>query len=122
MYNGTSWASKTAPTTQNHAAGSGVFLATDSTNMWMFLLDSASNNPVQYNKYTVGSDSWGGWTQLEAAGGAARNYISGNPTVSNNQIGVIYTVVNGSNFDIAVSALSLAAAGLSVGRFGGFSV
>jgi hypothetical protein len=110
-FDGTSW---TTPTNgvpnQNHKAGSGLFAATNGTDLYLFLLDSATNNPVQYCKASGvngTTPTWGAWTQLEAAGSAARNYISGYPVVANNQIGVIFTVVNGSNFDIAVSALSL---------------
>lgn len=112
MYDGTNWGSKTAPPNQNHKAGSGLFAAplADATAFYLFLLDSTGNQAVQYCKYTVAGDSWGSWTQLEAAGSTARNYVSGYPAVGNNQIGVVFTAVNGSNFDILVSALSLTAA------------
>lgn len=107
MFNGSTWAAKTAPPNQNHLAGSGIFLATDGTNMWMFVLDSGVGNPVMYCKYTVGSDSWGTWTQLDPGSGGTLGYISGCPVVGNNQIGVIYTSTNGPNFDILVAALTL---------------
>ena len=95
---------------QNHLAGSGLFACPDgSGNFYLFVLDSASNIPVQYVKCSGAggaTPTWGSWTQLTGAGGTARNYISGCPAVGNNQVGVIFTAVNGSNYDVAVSALS----------------
>lgn len=111
LYSGSAWLSKTNPPDHNHLAGSGIFMATNGTNMWIFVLDSASNQPIQWNQYTVGTNSWGAWIQLEAAGSTARNAIGGSPVVGNNQIGVVFTAVNGSNFDINVSALSLGGGG-----------
>lgn len=112
VYDGTSWTAKTAPPTQSHKAASGLFAVPlpDATAFYLFLLDSVSNQPVQYCKYTVAGDSWGSWTQLESAGATARNFISGCPVIGNNQIGIIWTAVNAGNFDIQVSALALSAA------------
>lgn len=110
MYSGTAWASKTAPPSMTgHKAGSGMFAATNGTDLWLFILDSTGNNAVLYCKYTVASNTWGSWTTLEAAGSTARNYVSGYPVVGNNQAGVIFTAVNGSNFDVVVTALILGA-------------
>jgi len=90
-------------------AGAGLFAATDGANLWLFVMDTTTNNGIYYVKGSTasGTISFGSWTLLEAAGSTARNFISGNPVVSNNQIGVIYTAVNGANFDIVASALAL---------------
>lgn len=117
MFNGSSWSSKTAPPTQRHKAGSGIFLATDGTDMWMFVLDSVGFNDLVYCKYSVNGDSWGSWTVLEAAGSAFRNYLSGCPYTTRgplNQIGVVWTEVNGSNFDIKGAYLNTATLPASV--------
>ncbi len=107
MYSG-SWSSKAAPPTQSHLAGSGIFLATDNADsVWMVIIDS-TGNAIKWNKYSISKDSWGTWSTL-ATSVAAIGYVSGCPIVSNNQVAVIYTVVNGSNYDIVLSSLSAAA-------------
>jgi hypothetical protein len=108
LYNGSTWSTpaNTVPN-QNHTAGSGLFATTDGTSLWLFVLDTAAGNPVKYCQYTLSSGTWGSWTILESASTNTRNFISGNPAVSNSQIGVIWTETNGSNFDIVVSALSI---------------
>jgi hypothetical protein len=92
-----SWATGTAPGTQTSLAGGGIGLSTDGTNLWMFVIDSASGNPIQYNKFN--GTSWGGWNTLESSS-QTRNNISVWPLVSSNTIGISWTQTNGSNFDI----------------------
>ncbi len=105
----TTWTHKTDPATQNTVAASGIFLATDNTDFWLFIIDSDAANTLRYNKYTVATDSWGGWTAFETTT-QTRNWISGYQLVSTNQIAVIWSQTNGSNFDIVVEALSLGGA------------
>jgi hypothetical protein len=105
MWTGSAWVVKTAPPTQTVLGGSGIFLATDGTNLWAFVLDSATNQPVRVNKYTVATDTWGVWTQQEAAGASTRGMISGCPYAGNGQIGILFTQTNGSNIDIGLSVL-----------------
>lgn len=111
-FDGSSWSSKTAPGTQAHRAGSGIFLAQNGTDMWMFVIDSGDGS-IKYNKYTVATDSWGGWLTALSLEINARNCISGFPGVGNNQIGVIYTEANGSNFDLNVVGLSIASSAVA---------
>lgn len=110
VYDGSNWSTPAnGVPNQNHQAASGMFAASDGTDLYLFVLDSASNQPVQYCKASNAngaSPSWGSWTQLEGAGSTARSAISGFPVVGNHQIGVIFTAVNGSNFDIVVTALT----------------
>lgn len=110
----TTWSTPTnGVPNQNHLAGSGMFAASDGTDLYLFVLDSTGNQAVAYIKCTganATTPTWGSWTNLEAAGSTARNFISGCPVVGNNQIGVIFTAVNGSNFDLVVTALSLVTA------------
>jgi hypothetical protein len=115
-FDGTSWSTPTSavPTYNVGAsvikAGAGLVAVTDGGDLWLVVLDNGSNNPIYYCKCTGASGttpSWGAWTQLEAAGSTPRNSLSGHPVVGNNLVGVIYTVVNGSNFDVAVSALNV---------------
>ncbi len=118
VFNGTSWATPAnGVPNQASLAGGGIFAASDGASLWLFVLDSATNNPIQYCKASSANGTtptWGTWTQLETAGTTARSSISGCVVVNNNQIGVIFTAVNGSNFDIMVTALSTVALSASV--------
>jgi len=111
-YNGTSWAAgNTIPATglTGHKAASGVFLATDGTSVWCFILDTDANNSVRYLKWT--SSAWdASWSTLSVSDTVAKNNISGWDTVSNNMIGVIWTENASTPFAIMGSQLSLTAA------------
>jgi hypothetical protein len=105
-YNGTSWATGQAVPNLTLAANSGIFLATDGTDLWALAIDSSKN--VQYIKWTAATPAWGSWAQLDAGGASARSYITGFPAVVNNTIGVAWTQANGTNFDIVGATLALA--------------
>lgn len=85
-------------------AAAGIFMATDGVSVWMFVIGSDAANTISYNKWTSGS-GWSGWTTFESSS-KTRNFISGYPNVVNNQIGVVWTETNGSNFDVAFETLS----------------
>jgi hypothetical protein len=111
MYDGSSWSTPVSTIPVGvHLAGSGLFAASDGTNLWLFVMDSATGQVIRYVKGsnangTISFDA--SWTVFKQAGNAARNFISGCPTVGNNQVGVIYTVANGTNFDIVAASLDV---------------
>ena len=106
--NGTTFSTGTAPPNQTSLAGGGIGLATDGTNLWTFVIDSAAGNPVQYIKWD--GTSWdASWTTLESSS-ATRTALSVYPAVSNSSIGVSWTQTNGSNNDVYGEVLSLGGA------------
>jgi len=72
--------------------------------MWLFIIDSDAANTVRYCKYIVSTNAWGSWTALETSS-QTRNYISGYSNMSANTIAVIWSQVNGGNFDYVVEGL-----------------
>lgn len=108
-WNGTNWTSVAGATIPNQTSLStaGHFMATDGTDAWLFVIDSAAGNAALYIKWTASGNTWGTWTTLEASS-ATRGFISGYPSVVSNTIAVIWSQTNGSNFDIVVTSLSLA--------------
>lgn len=105
IFNGTSWsAGASIPAVASLVATSGIFLATDGTKVWAFVIDGSNN--IQYVTYSGGAWS-GSWTTLDAGGANGRSSLSGCQTVSNNAIGLIWTEANGANFNIAGTTLSL---------------
>lgn len=103
-WNGTSWGAGATITAQAFKAGAGLHLATDGTSVWLFIIDSDSANTVRYAKFS--GSTWGSWTALESTT-ATRNFISGYKQVSNNQVGVIYTQTDGTNFDVYVTRVAV---------------
>lgn len=122
-FNGTNWTtvSGASITNQNSVAGSGPFLCTDGTDVWLFIIDSDSANTVRYVKWTASGNTWGTWTALETSS-QTRNYLSGYPLVVSNTIAVIWSQTNGSNFDIVVTSLSLSANGTLIKSVSGDNV
>lgn len=85
----------------------GLALISDGTDAWLFTIDV--NNNVLYIKWTAATPAWdAAWTQLEAGGSSARNYITACYGAAANAIGVVWTQANGSNYDIVGSTLSFA--------------
>jgi hypothetical protein len=100
---GTSYTSKTAPSwpSSGLATNSQVALCTDGTDLYAVCIRGDSSCSVAYNKYTVGSDSWGGWTDVETGGTQTRAYI--NAQWLNARLVILYGQVNGSNYDLTVT-------------------
>jgi hypothetical protein len=111
-FDGTSWADGHAIPDQDSKVDSGIFLVTDGTNVWLVIIDSDAANTVRYCKWS--GSSWGSWTALETST-KTRTYISGYPQVVSNTIGVLWSEVNGSNYDIVAASISTAAGGLYAG-------
>jgi len=104
-FNGTSWSAGDSIQSESAKPAAGLFMATDGSNVWLFVIDNASGNVVRYNKWTSGS-GWSGWQGLELSS-ATRNNIDGYNQVVNNQIGIVWTQTNGSDFDVAFETLSI---------------
>jgi len=102
-FDGSAWSTGQAITTQTSKDDAGIFLASDGTNVWLFIIDSDAANTIRYSKWN--GSSWGSWVVLETVTGA-RTFISGYFGVSNNKIGIIYSQVNGSNYDIYSTSLT----------------
>lgn len=105
-FNGSSWSAGASITNQNSKAGAGLFLASDGTDVWLFIIDSDAANTIRYVKYTSGSGTWGSWTALVTTT-KTRTFLSGYPIAKSSSIAIIWSEVNGSNKDIAVELLSV---------------
>jgi hypothetical protein len=98
--NGTSWSAGQAIPNQNSKAGAGLFMATDGTNAWLFIIDSDAANTVRMCKWTAATPAWDAtWTSIEATT-KTRNCISGSRQVAGGNIGLLWTETNGGTFDI----------------------
>jgi hypothetical protein len=65
-YNGTSWSAAQSIPNQNSKAGAGLFMATDGTDVWLFIIDSDAANTVRYIKWTAATPAWDAtWTAVE---------------------------------------------------------
>ena len=104
--NGSTWAAGASITNQNTKAGAGLFLASDGTDVWLFIVDSDAANTIRYVKYTTASGTWGSWTALVTTT-KTRTFLSGYPIAKSSSIAIIWSEVNGSNKDIAIELLSL---------------
>ena len=104
-FNGTSWSTGQSITNQTSKAGAGLFMTTDGTNVWLFIIDSDSPNTVRYCSW---NGTWSSWTALESTT-QTRSYVSGYQSAVNGTIAVIYNQVNGSNFDIYTTSIGGAA-------------
>lgn len=103
-FNGTSWSNLgAAPGTLAYGTNSGISLVSDGANVWAAAIDTSKN--IQYNKWN--GASWGGWTVLEATRTNTPSYITGIYNATNNEIMWAWSEVNGSNFDIIGSVLTL---------------
>jgi hypothetical protein len=105
-FNGTSWSAGQSIPTQTSKANSGIALYSDGTNLWAFIIDSASGNAVRYCKWTASGPSWGSWTDLEATS-ATRDKVSVAPNSDGSNILVSWTEGTGSPWAIKDALLSV---------------
>lgn len=110
-FNGTDWTTVAGVSipAQTSGAGTGVFLCSNGTDVWLFVVDSDAANTIRYIKWTAASNTWGTWTALETTT-KTRKFLSGNINSAGTTIGVIWSETNGANFDVMVEGLSLATA------------
>jgi len=101
-FSGSTFSAATAPPNQTSKSTAGIFLASDGTNVWMFVIDNDTPNTVRWNKFN--GTSWGIWRPLEATT-KTRTFLSGYPKVVNGQIALMWEQVNGANRDITVANL-----------------
>lgn len=95
-YNGSSWSAGDTISALTLASGGSVFLATDGTSVWAFAIDSS--NTVKVSQWVSGT-GWNAWNQV-ATNGATAASLSGYKQVVSGNIGLIWTLTNGSNYDI----------------------
>lgn len=102
IFNGTSWSNGPSIPTLSPIANSGIFLATDGTSVWMFVI--ASDKSIKYIVYN--GTSWSAsWTTLVVASANTRTYLSGYPLVSAGAIGLVWTELVGSTYNLMGATL-----------------
>jgi hypothetical protein len=89
------------------ATNSGISLVTDGTDIWAFIIRGDANSTVSYSRYLVAVDDWTGWADVTATS-EGRAYVQVSQNTGNSTIGVLWTQVNGSDYDIAVASISTA--------------
>jgi hypothetical protein len=107
-HNGTTFSAGNTIGSLSYATNSGIALASDSTNVWAFVIDSSKN--IQYNKWTASGLSWGGWNVLEATRANTPSNIIAAYSAADSKIMVAWSEVNGSNWDVIGSTLSTGSA------------
>lgn len=108
-FNGTNWTSLSGASIPNQtflATTGGFAMASDGTNVWLFVLDTDAASTIRYIKWN-GSAWSAGWSALEGTGTQTRNYISCYPVVTNGIIALIYTQVNGTQTNLYATSLSV---------------
>jgi hypothetical protein len=108
-FNGTSWSNGPAIPAQACKAGAGVFLTTDGTDVWLFVIDSDAANTIRYVKYSNGAGTWGTWTAFETST-QTRTALSGYRLKgADGNLGVAWTEDAGSGtFRVVSKPLSIA--------------
>lgn len=109
-FNGSTWAAGASITNQNSKAGAGIFLTTNGTDVWLFIIDNDAANTVRYCQYSTAGGTWGSWNALESTT-KTRTWLSGSQVAGNGNIAVIWSEVNGGNFDIVTTPLALGGGG-----------
>ncbi|MGB7623425.1 MAG: hypothetical protein WBN92_13820 [Terriglobia bacterium] len=107
-FDATSWEAQAPPPDQKSQLNTdgGVFCATDERDLWVFVVDSDPANTIRYNKFNVGSTTWGTWTALET-GSSIKRHLSGYQKTGDGKIAVIWTETDGSKFDIRARSLTV---------------
>jgi hypothetical protein len=95
---------------QAYKAGSGLFGATDGTNVWLFVINTDTANAILYTQFN--GTSWTAWATVPGTGTGSqtRNFITGNPAIGSGQAGLAWTQTNGSNFDVYATSFRSATA------------
>lgn len=112
-FNGTSWsAGDTIPSTGLTAqlAASGIFMATDGTSVWAFVIDTNANKDVKYVKWVSGTGWDSSWSTLSSTNTNTKAFLSGYQKAENSQINVVWTENASSPFQVDVASLSLVVA------------
>ena len=89
-------------------ASSGLFGATDGTNVWLFVINNDASNSILFTKWD-GASTWTPWAIVPGtnSGSHTRNFIAGYPTVSSGQVGLVWTETGGTSFDVFATSMSL---------------
>lgn len=91
-----------------HLAGSGIGLATDGTDVWLFVIDTDANKNVKYLHWTVGAGWDAAWSTLTTSDTNVKNFISVAKSAGNSQVGVMWTENTSTPFAVVGSFLSTA--------------
>jgi hypothetical protein len=101
-FNGVSWSVPGAAIpAQTSLSGSGPFLATDGTNLWLFIIDSDAPHTIRVNEFN--GTTWGTWTAVTTDSNV-RSHLSGYQTVVGNQITLLWTQFDGVNYNDIVGS------------------
>lgn len=104
IFNGTSWANGASIPSVTPVTNGGIFLATNGTSVWMFVI--SAGNAIGYIVYSGGAWS-GSWTNLVPSSSNQRSYLTGYPLVSAGAIGVIWTELVGATYSIVGTTLGM---------------
>ncbi len=108
VFGGASWdTTKAQPTwpTSGLATNSQVAVTSDGTNIYACVIRGDANSTVSCDKYTVASNTWGGWVDLTSTS-ATRAYISPAFNSNGTTVPVLWTQTNGANYNIYVDCPS----------------
>lgn len=101
------WSDKADPTwpTSGLTANSGVCFTTDGTDLYLIVIRGDAAATIAYNKYTVGSDSWGGWVDVITTT-KTRTYVNSmRASQPSGKLWVMWQEANGSDYDVMISDL-----------------
>lgn len=107
-FNGTAWAAGQAIPSQTSKAAGGMFLASDGTDVWLFVIDSDAANSIRSCKWSSASSTWGTWAALITST-ATRTSLSGHQAAANQTIGLCWTEV-ASPFQLVTEVFATVAA------------
>ncbi len=113
-YNGTSWSTGNTIASLTYGTSSGIALVSDGTSVWAFAADTSKN--IQYTKWT--GSSWSAWAVQEATRTNAPKYLTACYSAAQSAIQIAWTELNGSNYEVWTSQLSLSAATFKPWIFG----